>query len=336
MNTNDNRPPLRIGLDIGGTKVLGVLIGPSGRVIAEAREATIHGPEGTVKCAVNAIDKLLSDAGPRASIAGIGVGIPGLVDPLTGVVSHAVNLEITEPFDLHTALRDRLTHVPQADPGPLPIIIDNDLNVAALGAGFLRGETDTDLAFVAVGTGLAAGIVLDGRLRRGAWGAAGEIGHVPMDPAGPLCPCGQRGCLELYASGSALERQWGERSVRPAPRDVFDAAAAGDVRATRIRDEFAAALAWAVRLLVLTYDVKNVVLGGGVSSLGEPLLQAVREQCDMACARSQFLTALGISDRIALSPMGVPVAAIGAAVAGGAASVETTLHSSTGPIEVNI
>lgn len=161
---------------------------------------------------------------------------------------------------------------------------------------------------------MAAGLVLDGLVRRGASGAAGEIGHIPIVPDGLACPCGQRGCLEQYASGAALDLAWPSRTGRPSPVELFEAAGRGDPEAVGLRDTFAAAVASAVRLLVLTCDVRQVVLGGGVSALGAPLLAAVRSALTKQAASSPFLRAMGLAERVVLAPADVPVAAVGAAL----------------------
>jgi len=120
-----------------------------------------------------------------------------------------------------------------------------------------------DLAYLALGTGLAAGFVLSGALRRGAHGAAGEIGHVPVDPAGALCSCGQRGCLELSASGSALSAAWPSEGELPPAVALFAAAAAGNPAAVVARDRYAARVADAIRMLGLAVDPAAIIIGGG-------------------------------------------------------------------------
>jgi predicted NBD/HSP70 family sugar kinase len=258
---------------------------------------------------VRAVQGVVRQAGlDAAALSGVGVGVPGIVDD-DGTVRHAVNLGIDgDPLPFAARLSAELG---------VGVLVDNDLNVAALGAAHLAPRHDdrpVDLAFLALGTGLAAGLVLDGAVRRGSGGTAGEIGHVPVDPAGPVCPCGQRGCLELYASGSAVDRLWPTTSGRPAPVELFEAAAAGDQAAVEARGRYADAVAAAVRMLVLSVDVRTVVLGGGVAQLGEPLLVAVRAALARQAAGSEFLASLGLPDRVRLAPGHVPVAAVGAAV----------------------
>jgi glucokinase len=295
------------GLDIGGSKVLGVLLDDDAAVRGTVRLPAGRGSDGVVRVAAEVVERLCAVAGLLpADLAGVGAGVPGLVDPLTGTVSHAVNLGIHDRgVELAPLLSTRL--------GGVPVAVENDLNVAALGAAAALGLRG-DLALLALGTGVAAGLLLGGELRRGQRGGAGEIGHLPYAPDGPVCPCGQRGCLELYASGSALDAAWPSRTGRPAGEEVFAAAAEGVLEAVRVRDAFAHAVAAAVRILVLSCDVEHVVLGGGVTEIGAPLLEAVAAQVRRQAEGSPFLRSLRIADRLLVVPRGVPVAPIGAAL----------------------
>lgn len=301
-------PGWTIGLDIGGSKVLGVLLDPAGAVRGTTRLTTRLGTEGVVSSGAEVVRELCAAADRSVgTLEGVGVGVPGLVDPTTGVVSHAVNLRLPgQDVPLGPMLSEVLDGV--------PVAVENDLNSAALGAAKVLGLRG-DLAFLALGTGVAAGLLLDGRLRRGLVGAAGEIGHVPYRLDGPQCPCGQRGCLELYASGSALDAAWPSRTGRPAPAEVFAAAGAGDPHAVAVRDAFTAAVAHAVRLVVLTCDVEHVLLGGGVAEIGAPLLEAVGTALREQAHGSSFLRSLSIADRVAVVPRDLLVAPIGAALA---------------------
>lgn len=305
----DGDGTLAVGLDIGGTKVLGVLLDADGTVLRSARLPTVRGGDGVVRSAADVVLRLAADAGvPLTSAGSVGVGVPGIVDPATGAVNHAVNLGIRASFPL----ADRLS----AALGGLPVSVDNDLNAAALGASYALGPGSDDLAYLALGTGLAAGIVLGGELRRGASGAAGEVGHIPIRPGGPRCACGQRGCAELYASGSGLARRWPSSGDVPVPLEIFAAAAAGDELAREIRADFGAALADVVRILVLSYDVERIVVGGGLTGLGPALLELLRDELDLQARDSAFLASLSIGERVSLAPTDVPIAAVGAALAG--------------------
>lgn len=294
-----------VGLDIGATKILGVVVTSDGRVLAEARTPSPPGGDLIVATAADLVDELRRQvaAGGSAAPDTVGVGIPGLVDAARGVVRHAVNLGVqADPFPF----AERLAALTG-----LPVDIDNDVNAAALGVAAVTGADD--LAYLSIGTGLAAASVLDGALRRGARNAAGEIGHIPIDPAGATCQCGQVGCLETSASGSAIALAW-PSSDQPPAQALFDAADAGDAAARRIRDHFAARVADAVRLMALAVDPAVIVLGGGVAQVGERLSIAVREALADQAASSPFLASLDLPGRLCLAPHDTPVAAVGAAL----------------------
>jgi len=301
-----------VGVDVGGTKVLAALLAADGTVVATHRVPTVPGPDGLVAAVRTCVEVLTAEQGLAvAALSGVGVGVPGVVDPVTGTVEHAVNVGVERPFALAAAVAAALG-------GRVPVRVENDLNAAVVGAAHTvdAHPAPRDLAFLALGTGVAAGLLLDGTLRRGARRAAGEVGHLTLVPDGLACGCGQRGCVEQYASGSAVQAAWPATDGRPAPVALFAAAAAGDPHAVAVRDRFAWAVAGAVRILVLTCDVDHVVLGGGVSGVGEPLLDAVRVELARETAVSPFLASLRLAERVHLAPRDVPVGAVGAALVG--------------------
>ncbi|NNH05341.1 ROK family protein, partial [Microbacterium ulmi] len=203
---------MRVGVDVGGTKAEAVAIDAAGSIAARVRLATGWGPDAVVRTIVAAVDALGTDAGiDTASVRSVGIGIPGQVDAATGRVTHAVNLGV-DALDLAAAVEPALG---------VPVRVENDVKAAAVGAYALHGGSGA-MAYLNIGTGVAAGIVIDGRLWRGAHGTAGEVGHVPIDPRGPLCRCGQRGCIESFAGGGAIAQRWGRPGALPV-RDVFDA-----------------------------------------------------------------------------------------------------------------
>ena len=304
---------MRVGVDIGGTKTAAVALTPSGEIVRQLRLPTVRGAHGVVDTAARAVAALakFADLEPD-EFTSIGVGIPGQVEPDTGRVTHAVNLAV-EDLEFGAELSTRL--------GML-VRVENDVNAAALGVyQLLADESTHSMAYLNLGTGLAAGLVLDGRLWRGSRGAAGEIGHIPIDPNGPLCPCGQRGCIEVLASGSAVARQWPGADARPV-QELFEAAGRGDAKAIEVKRGLVNNIAAAVRILVLTIDVDTVVLGGGISSLGEQLRTAVGDVLEEWAEASPFLASLDLSSRVRLAPADYPSAAVGAALVGmtGAAS----------------
>jgi glucokinase len=295
---------LGIGLDIGATKTLGVVVDDHGEIRASIRRPTARGAEGVIDTAAEVVAALREQVS-EAGAAPVGVGMPGLVDADAGAVKHAVNLGVDGDWlPVARLLGDRVD---------VPVLVENDVNAASLGAVALSGADD--LVYLSLGTGLAAGLVLDGHLRRGGHGAAGEIGHLPVDPAGLLCGCGQRGCLETVASGSALAAAWPSGDLPPA-QAIFAAAAAGDARAVEVRDRFAAGVAAAVRVLSLAVDPRTIVLGGGVAQLGQPLLEAVSAALREQAATSPFLASLDLAGRLRVVPRDHPVAAVGAALLG--------------------
>jgi predicted NBD/HSP70 family sugar kinase len=297
------RVGLRVGLDIGATKILGAVVSADGTILAQFREPTVPGPDGVLATATRVLDRLAAEF-DGVLPSHVGIGFPGLVDRDRGAVSHAVNLGLGDDW---LPLAERL-----AERTGAAVMVENDVRAATWGAHILSGADD--LGYLSIGTGLAAGFVLGGVLRRGAAGASGEIGHVPVDPDGRLCSCGQRGCLELTAAASALTAAWPtDGEVSPAAA-VFAAASAGDPRALAVRDHFAARVADAIRMLGLSVDPAVIVLGGGVTDLGEPLLAAVTAAVRAQAVTSPFLAAINLAARVRLLPTGVPAAAIGAAM----------------------
>lgn len=310
---------MRVGVDIGGTKTHAVALGDDGRVVQQVRLPTGSGPEAVLAAAVESVNALTGLTGVGiGGFESIGVGVPGAVDHASGRVTHAVNLGLDD-LDLGGELEARL--------GVL-VRVENDVNAAAFGSFHRLGSTrtgqlsDRSMAYLNLGTGLAAGLVLKGELWRGARGAAGEIGHIPVDPNGPVCSCGQRGCLEMMASGSTVARQWPTSHPRPV-QELFEAAAAGNALALKVRRSLVENVAAAVRVLVLTVDVDFVVIGGGISSVGEPLVVGVRAVLGSWAGESPFLASLELPERVAVVPVGYPAAAVGAALIGALGSGAT-------------
>lgn len=302
-----------VGVDIGGTSTKAAVLDGDGTVLFTHWLPTRHGARGVIATAQEAIASVIEVAGMRlADISLIGIGIPGAVDPVAGTVRHAVNVKIgPEPLALADALTQHFGR---------RVHLENDVKAAALGAHFLTtlpGEP-IDLAYLSIGTGIAAGFVQQGRLRRGRSLVAGEIGHIPIDPAGPLCACGQTGCIEAIASGSAIERDWPSSNGSPS-RSLARAAAAGDARALEVWRRVIGGLSRAVQLLALTLDPDVIVLSGGVTELGEVLRTAIIERLGEDQLHAEFLRSLDLGDRIRIIDPSVMLGPIGAVRAAGEA-----------------
>jgi glucokinase len=291
---------VRVGVDIGGTNTDAVVLDDAGLVAHSLRLPTGWGHDAVLSTATDVVRALAGAAGVEtSSFASIGVGIPGAVDSEHGTVTHARNLGVAR-LDLGTLLAANLGQ---------SVRVENDVNAAALGAFHQLGFDDTkSLAYLNLGTGLAAGLVLGGKLWRGSRGAAGEIGHILIDPAGPLDVDGQPGALEVLASGSGIASQ------RPGSvTDMLAAAASGDAQAIEIRRRMYDGVASAVRILVLTMDVDVVVIGGGISTLGDELLDAVRSVFTAWETTSPFITSLELGTRMRILSPDASTAATGAA-----------------------
>jgi glucokinase len=266
------------GIDLGGTKCLGVALDQAGAVVAEHRLATPAGTEAIV-------ETIVAVATALGSPASVGVGAPGLVD-VDGVLRFAPNLPGVVDVALRTVLEARL-------PGT-KVRVENDASAAGwaehqLGAARGAGHA----LMVTLGTGIGGGIITGGELLRGASGFAGEIGHMVVDPHGPPCSCGKRGCWERLASGTGLGRLAREaavadprsRMVELAGGDADDvrgehatrAAGEGDPHARAVMERFAWWVALGLANLTAILDPQRIVLGGGLVASGEVLLVPVRE-----------------------------------------------------------
>ena len=307
-------PTLGIGVDIGGTSTKAAVVDASGAVVASIVLPTQSGAKGVVATATQATLLVARSASISISdVNAVGIGIPGTVDPQLGTVRFAVNVGIGhDDIDLG----ERLT----AELG-VDVHVENDVRAAALGADWYLTTTSgpiNDLAYLSIGTGIAAGYVERGQLRRGSSLVAGEVGHIPIDPQGPPCACGQIGCIEAISSGSAIERMWPTETGASAAA-LHHAAAGGDTAARRLWDGVIGGLSRAVLLLALTWDPEVIVLGGGVASLGEVLRDAIADRLVADAQQSEFLGSLDLGARMRVIDPKVPLGPIGAVRAAHAA-----------------
>jgi glucokinase len=280
---------LAAGVDLGGTKVQGVVVDQDGGRVGEARgrTPTEGGPAAVVAEIATVVKAAARDAKMSArKLAGVGIGTPGLVDPATGQVSGAANLPgFEEPVPLEALVADALG---------AEVRVGNDVSVATVAEHRLgAGRGFNDLLVVFAGSGAGGGLVLGGRLWSGTHGGAGEIGHMVVVEDGDVCSCGRRGCMEAYAGRNAMERKARaaaaagrptellaiqERQGRPRMTSgVWKAALdAGDPLAHELIERAVQALATAIASAVNLVDVQAVLIGGGLGDkLGEPFVRRI-------------------------------------------------------------
>jgi glucokinase len=271
-----------IGIDIGGTKIAGALVDAEGQIVLEER---VPSPAGDPEAMVDAVVGLIERLSANHEVIGAGVAAAGFIDADQSTIIYAPNISWrNEPFK--AKLEAKLS---------IPVIIENDANAAGwaeykYGAG--RGYKH--MIMLTIGTGVGGAVIADSRMLRGGFGIAGELGHIRVVPDGLLCGCGQHGCLESYASGSALLRAAKELAASGDPEgarlreieaetgkltglEVYQAILEGDAGALRILGDLGSWLGQAIGSLVAVLDPEVVVIGGGVSAAGDLLLNPIRE-----------------------------------------------------------
>src|SRR4051794_10529527 len=312
-----NRSLRFVGIDIGATSVDVAITDPELRVLGHASEPADvrQGPDVVLAVALELVDKLRAD-GIAPDVHGVGVGVPGPVSFRDGVPVAPPIMPGWDQFPVRSVLSQHLG---------APVLVDNDVNIMALGemhAGLSR-KVD-DFLFVKIGTGVGCGIVVDGRVYRGVSGSAGDIGHIRIEDEGPLCNCGNTGCLEAFFSGAALAREAmaaarSGRSFILADRlreagsldasDVTTALAAGDPVAIEMVRDGGRRLGFLLAGLVNFFNPGMVVIGGEVAAgLGHPFLAEVRS---VVYRRSLPLATGNLP--IVLSEMGPEAGVVGAA-----------------------
>lgn len=301
-----NSAGLMIGVDIGASKIHGALFSYDLDPIAEVRvESRAANTDLVTEGAVEVISRLIA-YGANSSMSGIGVGVPGCVDLASGMVRHAVNLGVgTEPVDIIGNIRHH---------HDIPLFLENDVNAAALGVYEIMRRTCRiqSLTYLNIGTGVRAGVILNGDVYRGRRGVVGEIGHFPAVADGPECVCGLRGCIESLTSGRAIEEAWRHRGAEEPATGMFAAARAGVSDASAAVADVARHLARLVYLLAVAYDTECTVIGGGVARAGDPLIEAVVSAIQELEVQSEFVASLNLEANLRLeaSPS---VGALGAA-----------------------
>lgn len=307
---------LALAIDLGGTSIRGALIQPDGTVLEHSYTDTPKSDNPHVIIGeVNRLAQGLLEKEDIGLIAGIGASVPGPVDPRKGVIYRPPNLPGWTEVPLKRIWEQEFG---------LPVWVGNDANFAALGEQrFGVGRGVDDLIYITVSTGLGGGIIVGGHLLEGATGMAGEVGHMTIMPDGPLCNCGNRGCLEALASGLAIARMAQERLSRDrssasscminsleevTAETVAKAASKGDSLALEIMKEAAGNLGIGVANLVQIFNPQLVIIGGGVSKAGKMLLGPVQE-----AVRERTMPSLREGLTIVTSALGDDASLMGAA-----------------------
>ena len=263
-----------IALDVGGTGMKAALVGADGALLHEARRATgrERGAEAVVETILGFAEELRALGeeryGQPASAAGLAV--PGIVDADRGIAVYAANLGWRD-VPLRALLSTRLDGI--------PVTLGHDVRTGGLAEGRIGAGNGADrFLFVPLGTGIAGAIGIGDRIEAGAHGYAGEIGHIVVRPGGADCGCGQRGCLERYASASALSHAWAAASGDP-DADAADCAKAvesGDPAAARVWQTAVDALADGLVTALTLLDPRTLIIGGGLAEAGETLFTPLR------------------------------------------------------------
>jgi glucokinase len=268
-----------VGIDIGGTKIAGGLVDDEGRIVREAREAT----PGDAAQIPEVVAQVAQQVRGDAEVAGIGIGAAGFIGADRSTVLFAPNIRWRDE-----PLAERVCELTD-----VPVVVENDASAAAWGEfRFGAGADSDDLLLVTVGTGVGGGIVHRGQLFRGGFGVAGEIGHLRVVPDGLLCGCGRRGCLEQYASGSALVREARLRLDEPSAGPLREAvgddpdrltgplvtqlAQDGDPLCDDLLADLGRWLGEGIASLATVLDPTVVAIGGGVAAAGDHLLDPIR------------------------------------------------------------
>lgn len=272
-----------IGVDLGGTQVRAIRCDAQGNILAHARTdtAATEGPGVVVRQIKRLIDEVIGDT-PRELLLGVGVGTPGPVDGRTGVIYEAPNLAGWIDVPLKSLLRDATG---------LPVTVGNDANVAALGEWrFGSGGGVDDFVYVTVSTGIGGGVIIDRGLLLGRKGIAGEVGHMVVQVDGPRCGCGNLGCWEALASGTALARRAAEAILAGEPSMLRDvdaqssltavhvalAAAAHDPLALRLMEREGEMIGIGLVNLLHLFSPEVIALGGGVMKSADLLFPPMR------------------------------------------------------------
>ena len=284
---NDSSQRFAVGVDLGGTNMRIAAVGGSGKQLELITTSTEvkRGRDLVVADMCDAIRSVRKKFDKEYEFAGTGIGVPGIIEMETGTVMHSPNLQDWANYPVREEIQRRLG---------ASVTLENDANIAALGEKWMGAARDVDsMCMFTLGTGVGAGIVLDGKIWHGAMGMAGECGHINVVPDGVQCGCGSRGCVEQYASATAVKRMAIEaiatgkapelaRAMSENPefssKVVFQYATQGDPAAKQIFEVVGRTLGLVLAAMVNTLNLPMYVLGGGLASGWEAFAPAMFDE----------------------------------------------------------
>jgi glucokinase len=312
-----DRGPIYMGVDVSATAVKAALVSAEGEICEITQEAIGDDPDAVLQGVCRSVERLQERASERHwPIRSVGVGVPGLVNARTQRVEAAPNLPALVKVDVAGAVAQRVG---------CPVLIENDANMAAYGefvCGAARGRAN--VIYIAVGTGIGAGLICEGRLYRGSLGFAGEFGHTTVDPDGLPCRCGNRGCVETIASGPNIVRRARERLFRDrssslsrlavpgeelTPERIAAEALNGDDFSLMILEQTGRWIGIAVANAINLLNPDMVVVGGGVMAAGDLLLNPI-----IAEVKRRAFTVMAAQCEIVASLLGAQAGVIGSAM----------------------
>ena len=280
--------PVLVGVDLGGTNVRIGIVTPKGRVLKKEEYTLDPSREGLniVEGLVSNLKNLLQKRiGKNDQLLGIGIGIAGTIDMNRGRMINSPNIPDLNGFGIREFIKKRMSS---------PIAIENDANAFALGEGWVgAAKGSKDYCGITLGTGVGGGIVINGEILHGSGGMASEVGHMVIDPEGPLCGCGGKGCLEVYASATGIRRMALETIEKGEGREilkraggkveevtsekVFEAAQSGDKAAQKIFNEMGRFLGLGLVNLIHLFDPEKIVIGGKASRAWDSFIETTME-----------------------------------------------------------
>ncbi|MFC1864222.1 ROK family protein [Chloroflexota bacterium] len=316
----ENRDTLILGIDLGGTKILTAVVDTQGKILSRDHSITPakEGQQAVVRSILESVGRVLDQAHiAAADLPAIGLGVPGLSNPETGILFTSPNL----PGLIDVPLRDII----EKELGRKAFLI-NDANAAAIGElHFGAGRGARNFIYITVSTGIGGGIIVDGKIYTGSMGAAGELGHMVIDDDGPPCNCGNRGCWETLASGTALAREARHRIKTGAATSILElaggdaekinaeaiheAAQAGDKLATELIAKTAYYLGVGLANLINIFNPETIIIGGGLSNIGDALLKPAFEEAGRRAFKQAYQAV-----RFARAELGRNSGVLGAAV----------------------